>query len=191
MSSFRLLETGDEPLLKVGDYIHFRGRTWDKSLAGKTFKIVKTQVTHYRKDFGIFATSGTNGEETWTVDDEIRPDKIDTVFQIRVEMKGSAHLYVRFPQGNIRGGLEKGVYSTPDPDDTTMRMLGYYTEEDLENHRLEVFEAYGKGPDFEIENFVVDTKVVLDMVVNEMKIEEVEGYKGPVLYIDDDKEMVW
>ena len=192
MTTFRLLETGNEPLLKKGDHVHFKGKNWDENLRNKTFKIVKTGSTHYRKDFGIFATSGTNGEATWTVDDEIRPDYTDSLFQIRMEMVGAAQLYVRFPQGQIRGGLEKGTYATPDPDSTTMRMLGYYTEKDLENHRLEFFEAYGKGPNFEIENFVVDTKVILDMIFNELKIEEDNEYTGDdIFYLEDDKEMGW
>ena len=192
MSTFQLLKTGNEPLLKVGDHVHFKGDTWDDNLRGKTFKITKTGVTHYRKDFGIFATSGTNGEEVWTVDEEIRPDHIDSLFQIRLEMIGAAHLYVRYPEGQIRGGLEKGTYATPDPDSTTMRLLGYYVEDDLDNHKLEVFEAYGKGPAFEIENFIVDSKVVIDMVINEMKMVADTGYKGnDIVILEDDKEVVW
>ena len=192
MTTFRLLETGNEPLLKVGAHVHFKGNTWDDALKNKTFRITKRATTHYRKDFGIFATSGANGEETWTVDDEIRPNTIDSLFQVRMEMVGSAQLYVKFPQGQIRGGLEKGTYATPDPDSETMRMLGYYTEKDLENHKLEFYEAYGKGPDFEIENFVVDTKVILDMVFNEMKMQEDDEYHGDdIVILEDDKEMGW
>lgn len=190
MTTFRLLETGNEPLLKVGQHVFFKGNTWDSALAGKMFKIVKRATTHYRKDFGIFATSGTNGEETWTVDDEIRPDYRDSLFQIRMEMVGAAHLFVKFPTGHIRGGLEKGTYATPDPDSETMRFLGHFTEKDLENHRMEFFEAYGNGPNFEIENFVVDSKVILDMIFNEIKIVEDSGYKGEAdAVLEDPKEM--
>lgn len=191
MSSFRLLETGDEPLLKVGDHIHFRGKEWDESLREKTFEIVKAQVTHLRIDHGIFSTSGNNSKLSFDTSDYLRPNNKDTLFEIRMSIKGAGVVYIRYPEGQIRGGLEKKAYTTPDPDNVTTRLLGMYTEEDTENHRLQVFEAYGKGPDFEIRNFLVDSKIVFDLIINEMKIREAPDWTGEVLYIDDDKYMGW
>jgi len=192
MSTFQLLKTGNEPLLDVGQYVFFKGNTWDVALRNKVFRITQAATTHYRKDFGIFSTSGANSDEIWTVDDEIRPNVTDSLFQVRAALIGAAHLYIRYPSGRIRGGLEKGTYATPDPDSTTMRLLADYTEKDLENHNLEFFEAYGKGPDFEIKNFIVDSKVVLDMVIREMKIEEVPGYNGKVdAILEDTVEGAW
>ncbi len=192
MSTFQLLKTGNEPLLKVGDHVRFIGDTWKSELANKTFIVTKTGITHFRDDLGIFPTSGTDNDYVLTVGSSISPDHIDSLFQIRMQMIGSAQMYIKFPEGNMRGGLEQDIYATPDPDSDTMRMLGYYTENDLKNHKLEVFEAYGKGPSFEIKNFAVPTKVILDMIINEMKIKLDESYRGDdIVLLEDDKVMGW
>lgn len=191
MSAFKLLETGNEPLIKVGDHVRFVGNQWDASQANKTFKVVKSQITHFRYDHGIFSTSEANSKKTWTVDQILRSDHSDVFIQARLRIVGAGTVYIRFPAGHIRGGLDIGSYTTVDPDDDTLRLLGGYTEEDTKNFNLEFFEAYRHGVEFEIRNFFVDSKIVFDMIVNEMVIKEDPNWTGDVIEIDDDKEMRW
>lgn len=191
MSSFKLLNTGNEPFVKKGDHILLEGNQWDSSQANKVFLVQNAQQTHIRLDRGIFSTSGTNSSETLQLDDILKTDHNDVLFELRVSIIGPAMLYIRYPSGRIRGGLEMKDYVVPNITDENLRLLGGYTEKDLEGHRLQVFEAYRHGPDFEIANFLVDGKVVLDIVVNEMVIKEEKNWNGPVITIEDDKLMRW
>lgn len=191
MSAIKLLRTGDEPTLKVGDHIMLKGVQWDKSQANTVFRVVKAEQTHYRYDLGIMSTSGTNSDVKLSSEDWIRPYHSDVIFEIRLRIIGPATLYMRFPSGQIRGGLDYGKYTTPNPDDTEMRLLGGYTEKDLRNYRLRVIEGYRHGPDFEFKNFVNDGKVIMDMIITEMQVEEDPHWKGEVIEFEDDKEMRW
>ncbi len=191
MAAFKLLRTGDEPLIGVGDHIYVKGKQWDKSQANTVYKVVKSETTHFRVDHGIFSTSGANSKKTWTVDNILRADHSDVFIEVRLRIVGSATVYIRFPSGRVRGGLDIGAYTTVDLDNPQLRLLGGYTEKDTENYNLQFFEGYRHGIDFEIRNFLTDTKVVFDMVVNEMQIEPDPNWKGEVIEIEDDKEMRW
>ena len=191
MAAFKLLRTGDEPLLKVGDHIFLKGNQWDKSQANTIFKVVKAETTHFRVDHGIFATSGANGKKTWAVDDILRADHSNVFIESRLRIVGAGTVYIRFPSGRIRGGLDIGSYTTVDTTSTTLRLLGGYTEKDTENYNLQFYEGYRHGIDFEILNFITDSKIVFDMVINEMEVEADPTWKGEVVEIEDDKEMRW
>jgi len=85
-------------------------------------------------------------------------------------------MYFAFPAGQLRGRLERSPYDVVNPEDTDLTFLGFFEWRDTPWHepKFEIYSVKNHTPSLQ---FYADDyeKLVLHMLINMCKIEEVTG----------------
>jgi hypothetical protein len=160
-----------EPLLKVGQYVHF-SEGWDEKLADKVFVVEAAQQIPFK--LWLVLESGM-AYRLVLPEAGLYPDSSKTLYEILFKMRGeNVILYPMLPSTEFYNRLEKSGF-VPNPQDDVLRYLGGYTEEDFREGRLReytlkdmdtiVYLLYNDSPQ--------DEHIRLEAVVNRLKIKKV------------------
>jgi len=175
-----------EPFLKPRQFVYFT-ESWNVDhVKGKFFKVVQTQQITYEKVYIIDKQKHT----TLTLDEDsgLLPERVNTLYEMYIGMKGNVLMYVRWPSTDYFARLEKAEFVPPEPDQlatlTDRRYIAYldetitpyhqpryreYTIKDMEPIQLVLYN-----------DSVKPEKVVLRFLINRCKIEEIG--ERPVIY---------
>jgi len=185
----RLVPEAWQKLLEPRQNVHFVGRDWPDRFADKFFQVTRTQQIVHSRTFIL----APRQDHDFDFSDEdlagLYPDIKDTLYEILIGVKssaGSALLYPRTPINEWYITLEKGGW-IPDTAVDRKRYIGPYSEEvsppekpqiryhtvkDMDSCGLKLYNDLPTG---------IDNKIVLDMVINRCRIEEVSR---PEVYRD-------
>jgi len=172
-----------EPFLKPRQYVYFTD-SWNVThVKGKFFVVTNTQQIVYEKVFILPA----QGFTTYLLDEDsgLLPERVNTLYEMYVGVKGNALIYVRWPSTDYLNRLEKAEFVPPEPDalsstaNVERRYIGFFDETVTPYYQPKYREYTIK--DMEPIQYVIyndsvkSEKVVLRFIVNRCRIEEYTG----------------
>lgn len=175
---FRRVSRADVPMLPSGGVILFEGDNWREELRNKykkaAFTFPTVRITGVGSNDHILAPNDILNPIK--LESIFEPTKWETVFQVRLGLPDNSIIwYLKYLEGQFRGGLEKGGYDVPDLTDAQNRFLASmsYADSPWEAPMLECWFTYGKFPAFAAVNAGQHfAKARIRMVVNEIYIKD-------------------
>lgn len=175
---FRRLNRPDVPMVPSGGVILFEGDNWREELRNKYKKAAFTFPTNRITGVGDNDHILAAGDflQTIKLESIFEPTKWESVFQIRLGLPDNClNWYLKYLEGQFRGGLEKGGYDVPDLTDPENNYLAAfsYADSPWEMPMLEAWYTYGKFPAFACKNVGPGfAKARVRIVVNEIYIKD-------------------
>lgn len=177
----RRLPRPDIPLLPTGGVMLFEGDNWRAELRNRHKKAAFTFPTE--KIIAIGNNDHVLGPDEFInpvkLESILEPTKWETVFQVRPAFPDNSLVWwIKYLEGQFRGGLEKGGFTEPDltdPINTFLAAYGY-ADSPWEAPLLETFYTYGKFPAFAVKNVGPGyAKARIRMVINEIYIKDLDA----------------
>jgi len=169
-------ELTKEPYLRVGQYVFLQGK-WrtegGKWLEDKLFKVMKADAFNYYKAYIV--KSGESGDLDLKDDLSLYPEEYDTLYEIGVSLLGNGKLFIKLPSDKYYYYLEKeGIIG----EVSAATEVGGFTEEMLPREEPKILREYtirdmrDKISYTLVNTSYKDEKLILDMTVNRVKIDE-------------------
>lgn len=168
-----MIEYTDRWYINKGTYVYFNG-SWNDQLSNKLVKVKCTQRFPVR--YPMIIKEGEYYDFNLS-ENGLYPTNPETLYELGVGIKGESVMYIRLPDNVYFNYLEKSGF-IPSEDLSENRYIGGFTELEIpveEPRRLRVYTVKNMVSSvFRIlaDNYE-DSKVILCVTVNRMKIDKV------------------